>query len=69
MSESDTLYDECVAELRRRRYELGDPLEAPSPQIEELEKQEKLIIKTLMQRTEQEAKASEGLGFIGFSRV
>ncbi|XP_026190853.1 uncharacterized protein LOC113146763 [Cyclospora cayetanensis] len=66
VSGSSSLYEECVSTLRRRRFELGSALlEAPSPEIEELSRQEKAIISKLMERTQQEAKARwHGLGLM-----
>ncbi|KAL8274369.1 hypothetical protein Esti_001691 [Eimeria stiedai] len=58
VSSNESLYEESLEALRRRRWELGDPLEAPSPEIEELSKQEKKIVQSLMERTQQETQVT-----------
>lgn len=59
VSGSESLYAECVAALRRRRWELGDDLEAPSEAIEELTRREKEIINQLVERSKLDSHGSE----------
>ncbi|KAL8426781.1 hypothetical protein Efla_003375 [Eimeria flavescens] len=58
VSSEEDLFAECVASLRHKRWELGDPLEAPSPEIEELSRQEKEVVGKLMRRTQQDTQGS-----------
>lgn len=67
VTSSESLYAECVAALRRRRWELGDPLEAPSEEIEDLSRREKEIVNKIFQRSELETTGSgSGSGIDAF---
>ena len=63
MSESSTLYAECLEGLRRQRFALGDVLSSSSPSIDELSKQEKQIIKTLLKQAERSTQVRSKRGF------